>query len=289
TTNATARALVMGGTRLIGVAIPPVANPYFAALLQAVHTEAHARGYHLLLTDTQDDPEAERGAVDVLRSRRVEGVLLTPSSESTADRGALPTIARWQIPTVLLDRLVEDAPLDQIAAENVQGTSMLTAHLAALGHRRIALLGAASGSTGTERELGYRLGLGRAKLVWDGGLVLAGGSTVEQASATLEAALRGEDPPTAVIAGNNVMLRGALLLAKHRDLRVGTDLAILGYDEVDWAELIDPPLTTMQTPVAALGATAVRMLLQRIATPQAKRRIERLPTRFLHRGSCGCG
>jgi LacI family transcriptional regulator len=288
TTNQSARALVTGGTRLLGVAIPPLVNPYFAELLAAVEAAASTAGYTLVLADTRDDPDTESRAVATLRSRRVEGVLLTPSASSTVTSGALRTIAGYGVPTVLVDRLIEEAALDEIAAENVQGTSTLTAHLATVGHRRIAMLSASAGATRSERELGYRLGLGRAKLAWDPTLVRAGGTTVAEAAAAAAALLDAPEAPSAVVASNNTMLRGVLLAARERGLAVGSDLAVVGYDEVDWAEFLDPPLTTMATPITELGSRSVEMLLTRIAEPGAEPHTVRLPTKLVHRRSCGC-
>jgi LacI family transcriptional regulator len=288
TTNQTARALVTGGTRLLGVAIPPLSTPRFAELLAAVENAAAAAGYTLVLLDTRDEPQAEARAVAALRSRRVEGILLSPSGAAGAGSGAIAAIAEHAVPSVLVDRLIEDATLDQIGAENVQGTSTLTAHLAALGHRRIAMLSAAAGSTSSERELGYRLGLGRAKLPWNPALVRAGGTTVAGAEDAAGALLDGPEPPSAVIASNNTTLRGVLRAARERGLPVGGELAVVGYDEGDWAELVEPPLTTMATPIEEMGSRAVEMLLGRIAEPAAEPRTERLPTTLMHRRSCGC-
>jgi LacI family transcriptional regulator len=96
-------------------------------------------------------------------------------------------------------------------------------------------------------------------------------------------------PPTAVVAGNNVMLSGVLHECRARGVRVGRELAVVGYDEVEWADLVDPPVTTVAQPIAEMGRTAVRMLLARIADPSRKPATVRLATTFMHRNSCGCG
>ncbi|HEX2134196.1 MAG TPA: LacI family DNA-binding transcriptional regulator [Actinophytocola sp.] len=280
TGDAIARSLVTGGTRSLGVAISLAANPYFAELIRAIEHETTRSGYTLVLADTHDEPDAEQAAVRTLRSRRVDGLILTPSPRATGT--VLPELRRLGLPVVLLDRLTTSQDLDQVGPENVYATSGLVGHLADLGHRRIGMISGAPGlATTSERVLGYRLGLGRARLTWDEELVVSGGTG-------LGGLLALDDPPTAVIAGNNAMLTGVLHECRRRGLKVGRDLAVVGYDEVEWAELLDPPVTTVAQPVEEMGRLAVRLLLDRIADPDRPPVTKRLPTTFVHRNSCGC-
>jgi len=282
-----ARSLVTGGTRSLGVAISLVANPYFAELMQAIESEATAAGYTLLLVDTHDEAETEEYSIRMLRARRVDGLLLTPSPGAVST--VLPELRRLNIPTVLVDRLPGNQPIDQVGPENVQAMSALVQHLGELGHRRIGMISGAAGlTTSSERELGYRLGLGRAGLPWDPDLVASGESTTAQGGVALARLLSLAAPPTAVVAGNNAMMVGVLQEARRRQLKIGTDLAVVGYDDVEWADLVDPPLTTMAQPIADIGRTAVRMLLARIQDPSREPQTVRLPAKLMHRQSCGC-
>ncbi|HEX7657978.1 MAG TPA: LacI family DNA-binding transcriptional regulator [Pseudonocardiaceae bacterium] len=285
--DAIARSLVTGGTRSLGVAVPLVADPHFAELLRAIENEASSRGYSLLFVDTHDEEEIERAAVRTLRSRRVEGLLLSPSPAAPA--GLLPALRRAELPIVLVDRLPENTGTDQVGPENVQATSTLVRHLAERGHRRIALVGGPLAlATSAERMLGYRLGLGRARLVWDAELAVGTESTAAAAGAAMRALLDRPDPPTAVIAGSGTAAIGVLRTARERDLKIGRDLAVVGYHDVEWADLVDPPLTTMAVPVEEIGRTAVRMLLARIADPSRPTETIRMPPTLRHRRSCGC-
>lgn len=285
TGDAIARSLVTGGTRSIGLALPLTGDPQLTVLLRAVDAELTAAGHTLILADTHDDPESETAAVRSLRSRRVDGVLLTPSPQ--ASDAVLPELRKAEVPTVLVGRLPEHTGIDQVGPENVQATSDLVRHLGDLGHRRIALLTGPDGvSTAAERALGYRLGLGRAKLVWDAELVAsapAGGTTE-----AMERLLDLPEPPTAVVAGDHPSLVGVLRAARRRKLRIGLDLALVAHEDVDWAELVDPPVTATVQPVAEIGRTAVRMLLDRIADPDRAPNSVRLPPTLVHRQSCGC-
>ncbi|MEY7972363.1 LacI family DNA-binding transcriptional regulator [Saccharomonospora xinjiangensis] len=281
-----ARSLVTGGTRSIGVAISLLANPYFATLIQAIEREAAASGYTVLLSDTHDTVETEQDVVRALRARRVEGVLLTPVP---GDAGVQAELSAMGTPTVLVDRLSPKGQHDQVGAENIQATSALTEHLSARGHRRIGLVSGAEGlATSDERTLGYRLGLGRSGLPWNAELVACGHSERRGGAAALARLIDLPDPVTAVVVANDAMMVGVLHEARRRGLRIGTDLAVAGYDDPEWADLVDPPLTTMAQPVAEIGRSAVRLLLSRLRDPHRPPETVRLPPALRHRGSCGC-
>lgn len=287
TGDAIARSLVTGGTKSIGLALPIAANSHFAGLAEAVERAATAAGYALLLADTRDEADSERAAIKALRTRRVDGVLLTPSDRAT--EVVLPELRKLGLPTVLLDRLPEHTGVDQVGPENVQATSDLARHLGEVGHRRIAMVtGPDTVNPSAERLLGYRLGLGRAKLVWDPELVVsveAGGMT-----AGFERLLDLPSPPTAVVAGDGTALIAVLRAARRRGLRIGTDLGVVAHDDPEWADLLERPLTTTAQPIEEMGETAVRMLLDRINHRDDDRqpRTVRIPPTFVHRGSCGC-
>lgn len=281
-----ARSLVTGGTRSIGLALPLTGDPQLTALLKVIDAELTAAGHTLILADTHDEADREGAAVRALRSRRVDGVLLTPSTGATDT--VLPDLRRAGTPTVLVGRMPEHTGIDQVGPENVQATSDLVRHLGELGHRRIALITGPDGvSTAAERALGYRLGLGRAKLVWDAELV-ASGFDRDSTAAALDGLLDLPNPPTAVLAGDHPALLGTLHAARRRGLRVGRDLALVAHEDVEWAELVDPPITATAQPVAEIGRTAVRLLLDRIADPDHAPRTIRIPPTLMHRHSCGC-
>jgi LacI family transcriptional regulator len=280
TGDAIARSLVMGGTKSLGLAVSLVSHPYFAELIAAIENEATRNGYSLVLIDTRDTPESEQTAVRMLRSRRVDGLLLTPSA-GTGGSLVLPELKKLGIPTVLVDRLTVAKDIDQVGPENVQATSGLVRHLAELGHRRIGIVCGKTGvATTEERILGYRLGLGRAGLKWDEALVSQSG--------WLAPLLDQDDPATAVVAADHLVTVGMLHEARARGLKLGTDLAVVAYDEVEWATLIEPPLTTLAQPVEEIGRTAVKLLLSRIADPQRPPETIRLAPSLRHRQSCGC-
>jgi LacI family transcriptional regulator len=179
--------------------------------------------------------------------------------------------------------------VDQVGAENIQSTSALTAHLASLGHRRIGMISGAPGlSTSEERTLGYRLGLGRSGLTWTAELVACGHSSRAGGELALSTLLALPEPPTALVVANDSMMVGVLHELRRRGLRAGHDLPVVVYDDVEWADLVDPPLTTMAQPIEEIGTKAVQLLLARINDPSRKAQTVRLPPTLRHRESCGC-
>ncbi|MEU3250402.1 LacI family DNA-binding transcriptional regulator [Streptomyces sp. NPDC006997] len=291
TPNTLARSLVTSRTRSLGLAVSAISNPYFTEILQGVEASALESGYGLLIADPHDDPRREREAVQLLHERRVDGVIVAPSADP---RDLLAYLGRHDVPTVFLDRLVDAtagrAPrFDQICAENAAPTAGLVTHLAGLGHRRIALVAGLPGlSTTSERISGYRRGLTAAGLPHDERLVAHGDSEAAGAERATVALLSLADPPTALVTANNAMTLGALRALRDRGLSVPGDLALCCFDDFAWADLFTPRLTAVAQPGRALGAEAVRLLLERLATPDRPTRTVRLPCAFVHRASCGC-
>src|SRR4051794_33622811 len=284
--NTLARALARGGTQSLGLAISGLSNPYFMDVVAAVEAAAGRAGHTLLLGDTREDPEHELRIVRTLAERQVDGLLLAPSAG--AREHALPYLAKAGTPVVLLDRFL-DVALDQVGCDNEQPTARLVEHLIDLGHRRIGMaIGIRGLSTTEERVRGYTLALDRAGIPFDPALLAEGGSQRDQARTAMHALLEHSEPPTAVVSGNNFMTIGLLRAISERGLRVPDDLALVGFDDFEWADLFHPRLTVIRQPTSELGARAVELLLSRLADPSRPVRSERLEATFVHRDSCGC-
>ena len=291
TPNTLARSLVTSRTHSIGLAVSAISNPYFTEILQGVEAGALEQGYSLLIADPHDDPEHERTVVQLLHERRVDGMIVAPSAAPDA---LVAYLGRHSVPTVFLDRVIEapsaDAPpVDQVCAENVEPTAHLVTHLAGLGHRRIGLVAGLPGlSTTRERIAGYRHGLAAAGLPYDERLLAHGDSESAAAERATEKLLSLAAPPTALVTANNAMTIGALRALRERGLSVPGDLALCCFDDFAWADLFEPRLTAIAQPSKEIGAQAVRLLLDRLSSPDRPARELRLPCTFVHRTSCGC-
>jgi LacI family transcriptional regulator len=272
--------------RAIGLATTGASNPYVGELIQGVASEASRAGFALLLCDTYDDPQGEASAVATLLAHHVEAVVLAPTAGWETE--TLPLLRKHETPFVLVDRMSE-VRCDQVGTENEAVSVALVEHLLELGHRRIGMLSGLAGlSTTTERLNGYLRAhevLGRPV---DKQLVMQGLSTVGGGRAAVTAMLRLRQPPTAIFSGNNAMTIGALLALKQAHVRIPDDVALVTFDDFEWASAISPALTAAAQPFHAVGAQAVQLLQRRLADPFAPRRVVRLPAEIEHRESCGC-
>jgi LacI family transcriptional regulator len=284
--NSVARSLTTARSRSLGLVMTVVTNPYFAEVVQGVHEEATRNGYVLLLADSHEEPDQELRLVRDLQQRRVDGIILAPCGDA---RRTLKYVRERSIPAVLVDRMA-DAQFSQVGTENLESTALLVRHLADLGHRRIGMVAGLAGLTTTgERISGYRLGLERSHLDFDPRLVVGGGSAAAPAREAVGGLLARAEPPSALVVGNNYMTIGTMAAIRDAGLSVPSDVAVVAFDDFEWADLFSPRLTTVAQPCREMGASAVRLLLSQLNGPAQPARSIRLAPRFMHRQSCGCG
>jgi LacI family transcriptional regulator len=284
--NTIARSLKRAETRTLGLAIGDISNPYFTAVVHALEAAAVGAGYTLILTDIGEDPDRENAALRALIGRRVDGLILSPSATGGAE--AIAHAKRNNVPVVQIDR-VADRASDFVVARNRPDMRRLVRHLVKRGHRRIGLLTGLAGLSSTrERIAGYHLGLRDGGLKADRDLMAAAASSIAPAYAATLELLDLARPPTALVATNNLMALGAMRALKERGMRVPGDMALVAFDEFEWTDLFQPRLTTIAQPCKQIGETAVQLMLDRFADPDAPPQHVYLETILHHRESCGC-
>lgn len=284
--NHQARSMVRSQTQLLGVAISVLTHHYFADLVYSIDSAALDAGFTLLLGDTHEDPDSQERVVAALRSRRVDGLLIAPVPGSGP---LLDQLARHRLPTVLIDRS-PDGRFDAVCTENIEPVAQLVAHLGKIGHRRIGMVSGMTGLTSTdERIQGYWLGLERAGLSRDSSLLAGGGSDTRGTYAAVDHLLNHTDPPTAIVAASNTMLIAAVRHLGMRGLHIPEDMAIVGFDDFEWADAFRPHLTTVAQDCLTQGRIAVDLLLDKVAGGTVPPRTVRVPATVRHRESCGCG
>jgi len=284
--NALARSLKRASTESVGIAISAISNPYFSDMICAIEAECARLGMMVFLSDTQDDPAQDLKVVQALHQRRVDGIILAPSADP--ESRAVAYLNAHHIPFVLVDRMLSKR-YDQVGVQNKSSMQLLVAHLVSHGHTRIGYVAGQSGfSTTRERIDGYAAALKAAGIALDENLVRRpDGRTDAAASATGEL-LDMANSPTAIAAGNNMALIGAMHALRDRGLRVPDDVAIVGFDDFEWADYFEPRLTVIAQPCQAIGREAASLLVERIGNPDGKRRTIRLKTELVLRTSCGC-
>jgi len=242
----------------------------------------------MVLADTNDDPEVQSDVLDHLLSRRVSGLIVSPLEGHAGLTASFRALLDDHFPIVFLDRR---SPLraDQVFSECTGSISTLTAHLADHGHRRIAFVqGALSAMSAVDRLAGYRQTVRELGLDADDDLVIAGESDEAITQERVAQHLRGPHPASAFVVSNNQMTIATMRALRQCDLRVPGDIALVGYDDFEWADLFAPRLTAMAQDAATLATATVDLLLARIRTSTRRPRTVVVPTSFHHRDSCGC-
>lgn len=286
--NALATALVTSKTHSIGVGISALQNPYFANLVHSIEERASAHGYSLMMGDSHDDVDLEPPLFESFLDRRVDGLIVAPAPG--AEKVSLPRVVASGTPLVLIDRHIPDVACDQLAPDNFEPVRTITSHLIDLGHRRIAVMAGIPGlQSTTERLEGYEQAMKSALLSPDPSLRGQGRSNQDGAYAeTIRMFGREESRPTGLVVLNNAMTIGALRGLKDLSLRVPDDVALVCYDDFEWADLFEPRLTAIEQDIKHMGSLAFDLLLDRIEGSTAAPRILRIPTTYHHRNSCGC-
>jgi LacI family transcriptional regulator len=283
--NALGRGLRTQRTQTLGVVIPTITNPHFTEAVQAAQDAAAAAGYTTIVSNASRDPEAERRDVLVLTSGRVDGLILAPTQTSPEQ---LMELLIGGPPVVLMDRRIAGVPWDWVAVDVAAGVREAVAHLAARGRRRIAFVaGPERISTAEDKLAGYHAGLAGHGLAYETALVVSGDYTEAGGYAAVHELLALHAPPDAIIAANNLSAIGMTRAVFERGLRVPDDLALVGFDDTTWTALVSPALTVVAQPVAALGTTAVRLLLDRLAgtAPETPRQVVLAPSLVVRRST----
>ncbi|MFJ6572680.1 LacI family DNA-binding transcriptional regulator [Streptomyces sp. NPDC091292] len=288
--NLAARALATQSTDTIAVAMSVVTNPYFAELVRDIDRLLRSAGYTMIVADTNDDPLVAVDVINHLLARRVSGLVVSPLEGSPELTGSLVKLLDDGFPLLFIDRR-STLPADQVYSECVESTYRLTAHLAEQGHRRIGFVqGSLTSMSASDRLAGYLKAVDELGLDKDPRLIIAGESDEHTAEERVLAHLTAaKEPTTGLVVANNQMTLGTMRALRRRRLKVPRDLALVCYDDFEWADLFDPQITAIAQNAATLAETAVDLLLSRIETPDRAPRSVTIPTEFHHRDSCGCG
>lgn len=254
-----------GGAHLVGLIIPDIQNPFFAEIARGVEDAAYANDYALLLCNSDESQDKERFYLGVMQAEWVDGLVLPPFDETDQ---AVVDVVKSGMPVVCVDRSLSTAQTDLVEVDNYQGAFEAVMHLIERGHKRIGLIeGRTQVSTSRERRRGYVDALAAGGVPLRKELMRAGDFKQESGRVLTNDLLALRSPPTAIFVVNNLMTVGALAAVHQRAVRVPQDLAVVGFDDLPWAEALDPPLTVVRQPAYEVGRQAMELLLKRIADP----------------------
>ncbi|MFT4191984.1 MAG: LacI family DNA-binding transcriptional regulator [Comamonas sp.] len=261
--SAAARSLKTRETRMLGVVVPNVTNPFFAELTRGIEEQGRRSGYAMFLCNSDDDPQLEAHYWQTLMEHRVDGLLLV----STSMGEVRPPLLPGDMPIVMLDQAIAQLPADVVRLDNEAGARFAVEHLLALGHRRIACLsGPETVEVNRTRCAGWRQAL-RAAGVEPAGDWLVAGDFGGASGYRAAHALLAQRQFSAFFVCNDMMALGALRAATELGLSIPRDLSVVGFDGIDIGAYTSPPLTTVGHPIRDWGVRAASLLIERIATP----------------------
>ncbi|MCE5202819.1 MAG: LacI family transcriptional regulator [Actinomycetia bacterium] len=265
--NAVARALRRGHTNAMGMVVPEIGNPFFPTIVEAVERRLQETGRDLFLCDAQQDPDLERRRVLALIGRQVDGLVIVPVSATAS--GASLAEAKGHTPLVQVDRYVEGVDTDWVGVDDTAGITMAVEHVVSCGARRLACVSATpDSSAGRRRLLGFQEAVMRLGLPTDGPPLL-GSFTAEWGRVAAGRIVAEKHLPDAVVCGNDEIAVGVLGEFRRRGVRVPLDVLVTGFDDIRFAALADPPLTTVRQPHERIAEECIRLLDARIADPDA--------------------
>jgi LacI family transcriptional regulator len=258
-----ARSLKTGVTRLIGLIVADITNPFFTQLVHRIEAAAKLEGYSVILCDTDEDIGQELNFIRLLRKQRVDGLILAPTGQA-ADYD-VASVRGLDLPVVLVDRLVPVWPTDAVLLDNVAAGRLAAKHLLDLGHRRIGIVtGAPHLTSAAERLDGFSRALHERAVPLAPQNVRYAHFREDAAFAESRDMLAAADRPTAVLVANNLMLIGFLRALNELGLACPDDVSIVTIDDLPWAKVFTPPLTAIRQPIDSMAEQAFRMLLARL-------------------------
>ncbi len=255
-----ARSLRVRRTCTVGMVIADVTNPFFTDVIRGVEKEALTNGYSVILCDANEDPALERRYLSTLFSRRVDGVLLAPTSSSSPQ-----TRIHKRFPIVLIDRIPPGFTGDAVVTDNFTAAYDGTRHLIELGHRRIAIItGQLNFSNGSDRLEGFRKALQEEHLALPEEYLQLGDFQLESGYQCGLELMRLTKPPTAIFSCNNRMTLGLMRALGELHLDCPKAVSVLGFDDFEWSAYFTPRLTTITQPAYEMGRQAMQILLLKL-------------------------
>lgn len=259
TANAMARNLRRQKTRMIVVLVPNIGNPFFSEILAGIEEVATANGYNILIGNTDNDPVRENNFANFVQGNQADGLLLLNgrAPDGNSGGGKLP-------PLVVLCERIPDSELPTVRIDNDLAAQDAIRHLIELGHRRIAqIAGPPVNILTVDRSRGAARALQAAGL--DADVVVNGDFSIASGAAATRELLRRTEHPTAVFCSNDEMAMGAIQEIKAAGLTVPGDISVIGFDDLTFAEVYDPSLTTVHQPRRLIGETAMGVLVDILA------------------------
>jgi len=284
--NINARGLAVNRTFLIGLVIPEISSAAYAMMIHGVEEVSASQDYGLVLCSTRHSRKKEASLFESLAAtRRVDGILLF---SNRIDTSYITRMKEFGMPFVAIDRDVEDETIPCVYTNNRDGVYRTASHLISTGRSRIAYITPVIDTcTTVERLEGYERAMRDHGLYYQGRTIVDHTGDRSKGFTAMTRLLTREDPPDGVVAFNDLLAIGAMQAIKEHGLRVPEDIAVVGFDDIEAASLVEPALTTVRQPLDDIGQVACKMLLQLIKGESPATRKTVFDPILVVRKSCG--
>jgi LacI family transcriptional regulator len=276
-----ASALTGKRTQTIGLLIPNIANPFYSEFARNLEDRAHELGYSIVICSTDYNEEKEKKYVSLLMRKQVDGFIITSGFTNV---GLIQEVMDQKIPVALIAYSIPTLSLNSIGIDDYKAGYQATAHLAELGHKRIAVI-AETVQSSNDRVRGYKDALKEYQLEFDINLYTETKATVEDGEIATDKLLNVEEPPTAIFAFNDILAIGTMQCAKKRGLSIPENLSVIGCDNTILALI--PSLTTMGQPLREMGYEAADILIEEIEGKKTRKHQILLSPELVIRDSTG--
>ncbi len=288
--HASARALASRRSHTVGLILPDMKalqGPFYIEVLRGIEQKTNESDYSLLLT-TMANKDKESIYLSLINGRRMDGVLLISENITIEE---LPFLVKENINFVVVNRFFKGPHINCVASDNIQGAKLATAHLISLGHKRIGFVtGQKSFSASCERIEGYKQALGERNLPFDESLLVEGSFQNGISSGykcTLELLLNRSPRPTAIFAANDEIAVGVFQALRDKNIKIPQEMAVVGFDDAQFAAYLTPPLTTIKQYSYEIGFGACEMLIKLLNKEPVGTHKIKIPTKLVIRDSCG--
>jgi LacI family transcriptional regulator len=270
-------------TNVVGLVIADNSNPFFAKVVKSVERTLQNSGYALILCNTDEDYRREKSIIALLVERKIDGIILTPTQSNDED---IAFLLSKKTPFVLLGRHFSSYKVPCVIADDRGGAYEATNHLARLGHKRILFINAPSYiSSAAERLEGYRAAFRDNGIVVNESLIRSCEPKMENAYNEMKGIMLEELDFSAVFTFSDQMMLGVVRVFHERGIRVPQDCSLVGFDDIDFASIMTPPLTTIVQDTDRLGTESATMLLKMINGQEITEATKVIPTKAIIRGS----
>lgn len=264
TPSAIARSLSKSETNTIGVIVPDITNSYFGEIIKGISEIAEKNNLNIILFNTDNYLEKEIRALNVLKEQRIKGIIMTPGfGEEKFNDDYIKTISNLNIPIVLVSADVKFTNLNGVFVDNIKGSFDATQLLIKEGHTKIGIItGLLSAEPSIDRLIGYKKALEANNITINDKYILNGDFKLDKAYELTKRLIEEKDPPTALVVCSNMMTMGVIKAVNEKNKNIPTDLSIIGFDKIDFLDMVGLNITYMEDCPIELGRSSMKMLCE---------------------------